>query len=386
MTSTWTRGGLLPCLRATPSGAPRTGCTPRSRASRSSRPTCAGPRSPRPTSRGRDTIEVVSRGKHLLHRVEGGLTLHSHLRMEGQWRVEATRGLAARWRRNPQLRALVSAADWTALGLRLGMLDLVPTAREGDLVGHLGPDVLGPDWDAARAVDNRRPRARADRRRPCSTSATSPESARCGAPRRSSSRRCRPWSVADELDRAVLERVVDRAHRLIDNGRDHAVQSSTGSYRLGDAHYVHARSGRPCRRCGTTVRVAPIGVPPQERTMFYCPGCQGGLGPTDDGRAATARSAPRAGRRRDVGWCADPSAVIAASAERRRTSPLSAHRPSVGGRDRQTAWSHREIPTPKECVMASRLNPYISFTRQRPRGDGVLPERLRRRAQRQHLR
>ena len=63
---------------------------------------------------GRATIEVVSRGKHLLHRVEGGITLHSHLRMEGQWRVEATPSLAARWRRNPQLRALVSAPDWTA--------------------------------------------------------------------------------------------------------------------------------------------------------------------------------------------------------------------------------------------------------------------------------
>ncbi len=75
-----------------------------------------------------------------------------------------------------------------------------------------------------------------------------------------------------------------RAHRLIDNGRRHAVQSSTGSYRLDEAHYVHARSGRPCRRCGTTLRVAMIGEPTRERTMFYCPGCQGGLGPTDDGR------------------------------------------------------------------------------------------------------
>ena len=49
---------------------------------------------------GRSTVEVVSRGKHVLHRVEGGLTLHSHLRMEGQWRIEATPGLPSRWRRN----------------------------------------------------------------------------------------------------------------------------------------------------------------------------------------------------------------------------------------------------------------------------------------------
>ena len=232
---------------------------------------------------GRATIEVVSRGKHLLHRIEGGLTLHSHLRMEGQWRVEATASLAGSWRRNPQLRALVAAADWTGLGLRLGMLDLVPTAREGDLVGHLGPDVLGPDWDAARAVDNL---ARAhvpigqallDQRNLAGVGTM-------WCAETLFLEKVPPWSLADEVDRAVVERVVARAHRLIDNGKGHAVQSSTGSYRRDDVHYVHARSGLPCRRCGTTVRVAPIGVPPQERTMFYCPGCQGGLGPSDDGR------------------------------------------------------------------------------------------------------
>ena len=38
--------------------------------------------------RGRVTVEVVSRGKHLLHRLDDGFTIHSHLRMDGQWRIE----------------------------------------------------------------------------------------------------------------------------------------------------------------------------------------------------------------------------------------------------------------------------------------------------------
>ncbi|GGM90002.1 putative endonuclease 8 2 [Terrabacter tumescens] len=232
---------------------------------------------------GRTTLEVVSRGKHVLHRVEGGLTLHSHLRMEGQWRVEATEGLASRWRRNPQLRALVGAPDWTALGLRLGMLDLVPTAREADVVGHLGPDVLGSDWDLTRAVDNVAGshvpigQALLDQRNLAGVGTM-------WCAETLFLERVPPWTPADKLGRERVERVVARAHRLIDNGRRNAVQSSTGSYRLDEAHYVHARSGRPCRRCGTTVRVAMIGEPTRERTMFYCPGCQGGLGPTDDGR------------------------------------------------------------------------------------------------------
>lgn len=231
----------------------------------------------------RTTLEVVSRGKHVLHRIEGGLTLHSHLRMEGQWRVEATPTLASRWRRNPNLRALVSAPDWTALGMRLGMLDLVPTDREGDLVGHLGPDVLGPDWDPDAAVDNL---LRADL--PVGEALLDQRNlAGVGTMWCAETlflERVPPWTPTTELGRERLQRIVARAHRLIDNGKNNAVQTSTGSYRLDEAHYVHARSGRPCRRCGTTVRVAPIGQEPRTRTMFYCPRCQGGLGPTDDGR------------------------------------------------------------------------------------------------------
>ncbi|MGN6754651.1 MAG: DNA-formamidopyrimidine glycosylase family protein [Intrasporangium sp.] len=236
--------------------------------------------------RGRDTIEVVSRGKHLLHRIDGGLTLHSHLRMEGQWRIEATATLKPGWQRLPDLRALVAAADWTALGLRLGELDLVPTMRESDLVGHLGPDLLGLGWDAAsagRSVANLRvcavPIAEAllDQRNLAGLGtiwmAETLFAERVG-----------PWVVAADLDEGRLSRIVDRAHLLLDQSRRHAVPSSTGSRRRGESLYVHGRSGRPCRRCGTPVRVAPLGAGLHDRVVFYCPTCQGGLGPTDDGR------------------------------------------------------------------------------------------------------
>ena len=232
---------------------------------------------------GHTTLEVVSRGKHILHRFSGGVTLHSHLRMEGQWRLEATSTLAPRWLRNPGLRAVVGSAEWTALGLRLGMLDLVPTGRESELVGHLGPDLLGPDWDPATAVAN-------------VLATDAPIGAALLDQRNLAGlgtlwtaetlfvEKVPPWALPADLGAATVERVVARAYALLDRGRGNVVQSSTGSYRHGETAYVHARSGRPCRRCGGTVRVAPIGTPPQDRTMFYCPVCQGGLGPTDDGR------------------------------------------------------------------------------------------------------
>ncbi|GAA1238093.1 DNA-formamidopyrimidine glycosylase family protein [Oryzihumus leptocrescens] len=234
--------------------------------------------------RGATTLEVISRGKHILQRLDSGRTLHSHLRMEGQWRVEATPQVTARQLAGDRVRAVLGTADWTALGLRLGMLDLVPTADERTLVGHLGPDLLGPDWDPSLAVANlRREPGRAlgaallDQRNLAGIGTLwAAESLFLEG--------LHPWTPVGEVDDDALAGVVERAHRLLSTSQHLAVQTSTGSTRRGETSYAHARSGRPCRRCGGSIRVAMIGEPPQERTMFYCPGCQGGLGPTDDGR------------------------------------------------------------------------------------------------------
>jgi endonuclease VIII len=163
------------------------------------------------------------------------------------------------------------------------MLELLPTSRECEVVGHLGPDLLGPDWDATTAVANLHRSTT-----PIGAALLDQRNlAGVGTLWASESlflEEVHPWTVAAELPPEVVERLVARAHRLLDTARHHAVQSSTGVRRRGEENFVHARSGRPCRRCGTGIRVAMIGAAPQERTMFYCPTCQGGIGPTDDGR------------------------------------------------------------------------------------------------------
>jgi endonuclease-8 len=216
--------------------------------------------------------------------------------MEGQWRIEDGRTISARQLANPQIRAVVGTERWAAVGLRLGMLDLLPTSAEDTLVGHLGPDVLGPDWDPALAASH----LRAAGRTPIGEALLDQRNlAGVGTLWASESlflQRLHPWTAAADLEETELSALVERAHRLIDTARHHAVQSSTGVRRLGETSYVHGRSGRPCRRCGGTVRVAMIGTPPQERTMFYCPACQGGLGPTDDGRSQTPLGSSSRGR------------------------------------------------------------------------------------------
>jgi len=232
---------------------------------------------------GSRTLEVVARGKHLLHRFDTGTTLHTHLRMEGQWRVEHPGPATERALRRHDLRAALLTEQWSALGLRLGMLDLVPTAREAELVGHLGPDVLGPDWDATVAA------ARVTASEGLIGDTLLDQRVLAGIGTFWASEilfieRVLPWTPARDLDRERVLAMLERLHRLMAAARGSGWQATTGIQRSGEEAYVHARSGRPCRRCGDTVRVATTGAAPRQRTLFSCPTCQGGLAPTDDGR------------------------------------------------------------------------------------------------------
>jgi endonuclease VIII len=245
---------------------------------------------------GRSVLEVVSRGKHLLLRADGGLTLHSHLRMEGSWWVQASTVRLPGGARGGQIRAVLGNQRWTAVGYRLGMLDLVPTAAEPTLVGHLGPDLLGPDWDRATALAN----LASGLDRPVGE-ALMDQRLLAGIGTFFMAESCflrgiSPWTPVREVD--DLPALVDLAQRLIVANAGRAGQSTTGDLREGAQQWVHARSGRPCRRCGGTVRVASIGIPPRDRAAFWCPGCQPGPTPTDDGRrqfplGASRRAAQR---------------------------------------------------------------------------------------------
>lgn len=254
---------------------------------------------------GRTVRETLARGKHILTRLEarpdGGpaLTLHSHLRMEGSWWIDRTGTAPGRRARSPDVRAVLGNEEWTATGVRLGLLDLVETGAEATLVGHLGPDVLGPDWDIDRVLATLRAtpdrvvgEALLDQRVVAGIGTFYLTEAMFLAGRS-------PWTHVGDLDEESLRRVVDRAYRLLHLNRDRVSQTTTGDARPGHEAYVHGRSGRPCRRCGSTVRLAPLGAAPTDRVAFYCPSCQPGPTPTDDGRPQRPLGAtpPRGARR-----------------------------------------------------------------------------------------
>lgn len=279
---------------------------------------------------GREVIETVAYGKHLLTRIAPGpgnagpyrsaaqtpLTLHTHLRMDGSWRLHRTGSRGWPRRDDPQIRAVVAGSDWTCVGILLGMIDLVPTEREPDLMGDLGPDVMAADWpDAGRVEALRRWTAAADR--PLGDLLLDQQVvAGIGTFYMAESlfvRRLSPWLPGSELSEQAAGELLDTARRLLLAGAEQPIPNTTGDSRRKETSYVHARSGRPCRRCGTQVRVAKVGTAPRQRPAFYCPACQPGPTPTDDGRPqAPLGAAPtRPGSLRNVGlgpprWRAEP--------------------------------------------------------------------------------
>ncbi|MFJ8309687.1 MULTISPECIES: Fpg/Nei family DNA glycosylase [unclassified Streptomyces] len=211
---------------------------------------------------GRSVLDVTPRGKHLLTRIEGGLTLHSHLRMDGSWRIY---GPGEPWRGGPahQIRAILGNTEHTAVGYRLPVLELLRTQDEFKAVGHLGPDLLGPDWDAEAALRNllQDPartigEALLDQRNLAGVGNVY-KSEICFAVR------AVPWLPIGELP--APERLVTAAKQLLEANKDRPVRQA----------YVYGRAGRPCPRCRTPIRTTVQRDPSgRERPTYWCPKCQ----------------------------------------------------------------------------------------------------------------
>lgn len=217
-------------------------------------------------------VEAVSRGKHLLVRLtdpdgERRHTLHSHLRMDGAWRVYRP---DQRWTGGPThlIRAVLRTDRSVAVGYHLHELALLPTAEEARLLGHLGPDLLGPDWDPAEAA--RRMAARPERD-VAAALLDQRNLAGIGNIYQAETlflRRLWPWTPVGEVD--DLPGVVALAQRLLAANRGRSPRSTTGSLRRGETTYVYGRRAHPCRRCGTLIEKDGQG----ERVIYWCPGCQ----------------------------------------------------------------------------------------------------------------
>jgi endonuclease-8 len=220
---------------------------------------------------GQTVTEVVARGKHQLFRTDGGMTLHTHFKMDGSWHLYRP---GERWRGpGHEVRAVLETERWVAVGFRLGVVELLPTARESEVIVHLGPDVLGPDWDSDEALR----RLLAEPGRPVGEALVD-KRVMAGPGNIYKCEACflrglDPWTPVGEIrDPAAL---VGLMKRLMEANRTIGKQITTGDTRRGRMQWVYGRAGRPCRRCGTTIRSRVQGEDDgQPRITCWCPRCQ----------------------------------------------------------------------------------------------------------------
>ncbi len=190
---------------------------------------------------------VTSRGKHLLMRI-GEQVVHSHLKMEGEWRVHRP---GERWRRPAwQARVIIETPTAVAVGFDLGTVEVFPAAEEDERMSYLGPDPLSPDWDADEAI--RRIAAAPD----------APIAVALGEQRNIAGlgnvyvnelcflRGIRPTRSVHDVP---LEPLVDLARRVITANRDRIARTTTGNDRRGERLWVYSGVGEQCSRCGTRI-------------------------------------------------------------------------------------------------------------------------------------
>ncbi len=214
---------------------------------------------------GRAVTAVDAHGKHLFLRFEGGLTLHSHLRMTGAWGAYRH---GRRWRRAARRAWLVlRAGDHEVVQFDGPVLELLTAARtrtDPRLAG-LGPDVLAPVLDTGAILRRLR---EDDPTRPIGDALLDQRTV-AGLGNIWRAEGCwegevDPWrpagSVADDEVRAILERVRPR------------MQASALHGMRAREDRVYGRAGAPCPRCGGEILARGQGD--DNRTAYWCPGCQ----------------------------------------------------------------------------------------------------------------
>jgi len=213
---------------------------------------------------GRAVRAVDARGKHLFIRFEGDLTLHSHLRMTGQWGVYR-RG--ERWRRSPRRAWLVIRTEQHEVVEFDGpVLELLTDSRTrfDRRLAALGPDLLAADFDERRFLAL----LRADDPSRAIGDALLDQRNVAGIGNMWRAEGCfvagvDPWRRVDALSDAEALAVVRELRPLM--------QASAEGHRA-PRRWVYDRAGLPCRRCDTPIRARGQGD--DNRTTYWCPSCQ----------------------------------------------------------------------------------------------------------------
>jgi endonuclease VIII len=216
---------------------------------------------------GRAVESVDAHGKHLFLRFEGGLTIHSHLRMTGSWRVLAK---GRRWPRSPRAAWFVAGrGDDEVVQFNGPVLELMTAGRVrfDQRLAALGPDILAPELDEARFLRRLRDD---DPTRPIGDALLDQRTI-AGIGNLWKAEGCfaagiDPWRpVGQTTDAEALAIVRETRPRMQRSARD----GNQTRFKT-----VYGRAGLPCPRCGPPALIQARGQGDDNRPTYWCPRCQ----------------------------------------------------------------------------------------------------------------
>jgi endonuclease VIII len=214
---------------------------------------------------GRAVREIRTHGKHLFLVFEGDLVIHSHLRMTGTWGVYPP---GRRWGRSPRLAWLVlERGGHQVVQFNGPVLELMTESRTrfDQRLAALGPDILAAPFDSDRFLA----RLRADDPTRGIGEALLDQRNVAGIGNIWKSEGC--WEAAVDPWRPVSSVSDEEAMAIISAVRPRMMHSARHGRMQGEPR-VFRRAGRPCPRCGS--QVLAQGQGDDNRTAFWCPGCQ----------------------------------------------------------------------------------------------------------------
>jgi endonuclease-8 len=216
--------------------------------------------------RGRAVTKVDTHGKHLFLRFEGDLVLHSHLRMTGAWAVYPH---GARWRRAPRRAWLVlRARDHEVVEFDGPVLELMAAGRTrfDQRLAALGPDILADAFDDAAFLK----RLRADDPTRGIGDALLDQRIVAGLGNIWKAEGC--WGAQIDPWRRVRDVSDAEALAVIADARPRMLRAAASARKDTSDRHVYRCTGRPCPRCGA--RIEARGQGDDNRTTYWCPGCQ----------------------------------------------------------------------------------------------------------------
>ncbi len=234
---------------------------------------------------GRHVRSVESRGKHLLMATDGELVIHSHMGMTGAWHIY---GAEETWRKPKTYAELVLEmssgvgvlSDAARSDLRHFVVCFTPKlleiltptqVRRHRWLSRLGPDILAHDFSTSQIL----PRARSHGKTTIAEVLMN-QSVVCGIGNVYKSEAlfvCRqdPFESLESVDDARLTQILETAARLMQRnlfGYPRQTRDTLG----GDRMWVYRRSGQPCYRCASRIRMRRQGD--LGRSTYWCPSCQ----------------------------------------------------------------------------------------------------------------